>query len=64
MNLTMRIDLEQIMEDVKVGPDPQLALEKVIQHIEAVSSNYTSNFTADNRITCYDEYNTILRIVG
>ena len=47
----MRVDLEQIFEDYKIGPDTQIALEFVIQHIE----DFTSNITISNSsIDCYD----------
>ena len=50
-NLTMRVDLEQILEDVKIGPEPVIAMEIVMNHIENVV-NSTSTLDME---TCCNE---------
>ena len=49
-NLTMRVDLEQILEDVKIGPEPVIAMEIVINHIVNVVN--VVNSTQDMETCC------------
>ena len=53
-NLTMRVDLEQILEDVKIGPEPVIAMEIVINHIVNVVNSTMDMETCCNENGCDD----------
>ena len=53
-NLTMRVDLEQILEDVKIGPEPVIAMEIVMNHIENVVNSTQDLETCCNEDGCDD----------